>query len=307
MNVKINTENNNQQKDLIEYFLEYLTLERGLSFNTVTSYRYDLLKYYEFVVLKKQLTFQNVDREIIAQYYHYLNQIKLAINSIFRNLVALKMFYRFLLSERYIENDLALYIEFPKLTKKLPEVLNLKELDKLLAEKNFKGLIGKRDQAIIELLYATGIRVTELINLKRNDINLDHQLLKCIGKGNKERWIPFTERVQNVLIDYLQTIRPKFKKRKETDRLFLNNHGQPISRQSIFYLVKKYAQESGIRKNVTPHTLRHTLATHLIENGADLRTVQEMLGHSDISTTQIYTHVSRKWIKDEYFKAFPRI
>ncbi|HOR41601.1 MAG TPA: tyrosine-type recombinase/integrase, partial [Atribacterota bacterium] len=158
-----------------------------------------------------------------------------------------------------------------------------------------------------ELLYATGIRVTELINLKGNDINLDHQLLKCIGKGNKERWIPFTERVQKVLLDYLQTIRPKFKKRKETDRLFLNNHGEPISRQSIFYLVKKYAQESGIRKNVTPHTLRHTLATHLIENGADLRTVQEMLGHSDISTTQIYTHVSRKWIKDEYFKAFPRI
>ena len=307
MNVKINSEKNNQQKDLIEYFLEYLTLERGLSFNTITSYRFDLLKYYEFVVLKKQLTFQKVDREIIAQYCHYLNQIKLAINSIFRNLVALKMFYRFLLSERYIENDLALYIEFPKLTKKLPEVLNLKELDKLLAEKNFKGLIGKRDQAIIELLYATGIRVTELINLKRNDINLDHQLLKCIGKGNKERWIPFTERVQKVLLDYLQTIRPKFKRRKETDRLFLNNHGQPISRQSIFYLVKKYAQESGIRKNVTPHTLRHTLATHLIENGADLRTVQEMLGHSDISTTQIYTHVSRKWIKDEYFKAFPRI
>lgn len=307
MNVKINAENNNQQKDLIEYFLEYLTLERGLSLNTVTSYRFDLLKYYEFVVLKKQLTFQKVDREIISQYYHYLNQIKLAINSIFRNLVALKMFYRFLLSERYIENDLALYIEFPKLTKKLPEVLTLKELDKLLAEKNFIGLIGKRDQAIIELLYATGIRVTELINLKRNDINLDHQLLKCIGKGNKERWIPFTERVQKVLLDYLQTIRPKFKKRKETDRLFLNNHGQPISRQSIFYLVKKYAQESGIRKNVTPHTLRHTLATHLIENGADLRTVQEMLGHSDISTTQIYTHVSRKWIKDEYFKAFPRI
>ena len=307
MNVKINNQTKCQQKYLIELFLEYLTLERGLSFNTVTSYRYDLLKYYEFIVIKKQLTFQEVDREIITQYYHYLKQMQLAVSSIFRNLVALKMFYRFLLTEKYISNDLTKYIEFPKLTKKLPEALSLKELDLLLAENNFKGLIGKRDHAIIELLYATGIRVSELINLQRNDLNLDHQLLKCVGKGNKERWIPFTDRARKVLMDYLQLVRPKLKKIKETNKLFLNCHGQPITRQAIFYLVKKYALESGIKKNVTPHTLRHTLATHLIENGADLRTVQEVLGHSDISTTQIYTHVSRKWIKEEYFKAFPRI
>ncbi len=216
------------------------------------------------------------------------------------------MFYRFLLTEKYVQNDLVRYIEFPRVTKKLPEALNLRELDKLLAEKNFKGLAGKRDQAIIELLYATGIRVSELIDLKRSDLNLDHKLLKCIGKGNKERWIPFSARAQKVLLDYLKLVRPKLTRGKETDRLFLNNHGRSITRQGVFYLVKKYARESGIKKNVTPHTLRHTLATHLIENGADLRTVQEMLGHSDISTTQIYTHVSRKWIKEEYFKAFPR-
>ena len=308
MNIQDDTNGKNErEKDLIENFLEYLSLERGLSANTIISYRYDLLKYYEFIVIKNRLPLKDVDRETISQYYHYLNQIKLAVNSIFRNLVALKMFYRFLFTEGYIKNDLTRFIEFPRLKKKLPETLNMKELNRLLAEKNFIGILGKRDQAIIELFYATGMRVTELISLKRNDINLDHQLLKCTGKGNKERWIPFNDRSHRVLVDYLQYIRPKLIKKEDSNKLFLNNHGQPITRQAIFYIIKNYASKSGLKKNVTPHTLRHTLATHLIENGADLRTVQEMLGHSDISTTQMYTHVSRKWIKKEYYKAFPRV
>ncbi len=308
MNIKItDNEKDEQEKGLIEYFLEYITLERGLSSNTIISYRYDLQKYYEFIVNKKQLSLQDVDRETISQYYYYLGQMDLAINSIFRNLVAIKMFYRFLFIEGYTQNDLTRFIEFPKLKKKLPEILNLKELDRLLAEKNFVGLLGKRDRAIIELFYATGMRVTELISLNRNDINMDHQLLKCIGKGNKERWVPFSDRAHVVLSDYLQFVRPKLIKKEDSNRFFLNNHGQPITRQAIFYLIKNYAHKCGIKKKVTPHTLRHTLATHLIENGADLRSVQEMLGHSDISTTQIYTHVSRKWIKEEYFKAFPRV
>lgn len=295
------------QKELIEYFLDYLSLERGLAFNTIISYRYDLSKYYEFIVSKKHLTFQAVDREILTEYYHYLSHIHLEINSIFRNLVALKMFYRFLLTEGFTKNDLTRFIEFPRIRKKLPQALNLKELDRLLSAENFKGLLGKRDQAMIELLYATGMRVTELISLRRNDINLEHQLLKCTGKGSKERWIPFSDRANNILHDYIQLIRPRLVKSRDTNLLFLNNHGNPISRQGVFYLIKNYARKSGIKKNVTPHTLRHTLATHLIENGADLRSVQEMLGHSDISTTQIYTHVSRKWVKEEYFKAFPRV
>ncbi len=298
---------NNQQKELIEYFLDYLSLERGLSSNTIISYRYDLLKFYKFIVMHKKITFQTLDREILSEYYHYLNKIQLGINSIFRNLVALKMFYRFLLTEGFVKSDLTRFIEFPKLKKKLPQALNIKELEKLLEEDNFKGILGKRDQSMIELLYATGMRVTELINLKKNDINLEHHLLKCTGKGSKERWIPFNARADQLLQDYINFFRPKLVKNKEIDLLFLNSHGQPLSRQGIFYLVKKYAGMSGIKKKVTPHTLRHTLATHLIENGADLRTVQEMLGHSDISTTQIYTHVSRKWIKEEYFRAFPRV
>ncbi len=300
-------EKTKKSKELIDIFLDYLSLERGLASNTVISYRYDLLKYQEFIIYKKHTTFQQVNQEILTEYYHYLSNLHLGVNSIFRNLVALKMFNRFLLTERFVSKDLTRFIEFPRLSKKLPQILNLKELDRLLAKDNFKGILGNRDQTMIELLYATGMRVTELISLKRNDINLDHQLLKCKGKGNKERWIPFSDRANRALHEYLHYTRPMLVKKRDTNILFLNNHGDPISRQGVFYLIKNYALKSGIKKNVTPHTLRHTLATHLIENGADLRTVQEMLGHSDISTTQIYTHVSRKWVKEEYFRAFPRV
>ena len=294
-------------KDLIEYFLEYLSFERGLAENTIVAYRYDLSKYWYFLIKKKHLSFQRVNREVISDYYQYLAKLNLGINSIFRNLVALKMFYRFLLTEGKIETDLTPYIEFPRIRKKLPRALNLKEIDILLNPDNFKGLLGKRDQAIIELLYATGMRVTELINLRSSDVNLEHQLLKCIGKGEKERIIPFSPRATEILIDYLKRVRPRLLKNEETQLLFLNNHGHQITRQGVFYIIRNYARKVGIKKKVTPHTLRHTLATHLIENGADLRSVQEMLGHADISTTQIYTHVSRKWIKQEYYKAFPRV
>jgi integrase/recombinase XerD len=295
------------QKELIENFLDYLSLERGLAYNTIISYRYDLLKYYDFIISKKHITFNDLNREIINEYYHYLGNIKLGINSIFRNLVALKMFYRFLFTEGFIKKDLTNLIEFPRIRKKLPLALSLKELDTILDEKNFKGILGKRDQAIMELLYATGMRVTELISLKRNDIKLEHRLLKCTGKGNKERWVPFTDRAHDILVYYIKYIRNRLIKKRDTNLLFLNNHGNPITRQGVFYLIQNYAKKSGIKKKVTPHTFRHTLATHLIENGADLRSIQELLGHSDISTTQVYTHVSRKWVKEEYFKAFPRI
>jgi len=295
------------QQELIENFLDYLSLERGLAYNTIVSYRYDLLKYYDFMISEKNINFQAVNRNVINEYYHYLGKINLGINSIFRNLVALKMFYRYLFTEGFVRNDLTNLIEFPKIRKKLPQALSLEELDALLDEKNFKGLLGKRDQAIMELLYATGMRVTEMISLKRNDIKLEHRLLKCTGKGSKERWVPFTDRVHDILLDYIKYIRPRFVKKSDTNILFLNNHGNPISRQGVFYLIKNYAKISGMKKKVTPHTFRHTLATHLIENGADLRSIQELLGHSDISTTQVYTHVSTKWIKEEYFKAFPRV
>ncbi|MEA2087160.1 MAG: site-specific tyrosine recombinase XerD [Candidatus Caldatribacteriota bacterium] len=293
-------------KENLESFLDYLSIERGLAQNTIISYRYDLLKYIDFLKKNKISSFKQTNKDLINNYFVYLRGKDLEINSISRNLVAVKMFYRFLLMEGYIKEDVTSLIEFPRVSKKLPHVLSLREINLLLDKVNFKGNLGLRNQAILELLYATGMRVSELIYLKANDINMENRMLKCLGKGSKERIIPFGNKAYQSLSLYLDKIRPKLLKNTDEDTLFLNSRGERLSRQGVFYLVKQYAQKARIEKKVTPHTLRHTLATHLIENGADLRSVQEMLGHSDISTTQIYTHVSRKWVSEEYYRAFPR-
>lgn len=293
-------------KENLESFLDYLSIERGLAQNTIISYRYDLLKYIDFLKKNKISSFKQTNKDLINNYFVYLRGKNLEINSISRNLVAVKIFYRFLLMEGYIKEDVTSLIEFPRVSKKLPHVLSLREINLLLDKANFKGNLGLRDQAILELLYATGMRVSELIYLKANDINMENRMLKCLGKGSKERIIPFGNKAYQSLSLYLDKIRPKLLKNTDEDTLFLNSRGERLSRQGVFYLVKQYARKARIEKNVTPHTLRHTLATHLIENGADLRSVQEMLGHSDISTTQIYTHVSRKWVSEEYYRAFPR-
>jgi len=236
-----------EQQELIEKFLDYLSLERGLAYNTIVSYRYDLSKFLEFIVNNKNTSLKLVNREIITEYYQYLASIKLGINSIFRHLVALKMLYRFLFIEGFIKIDLTNFIEFPRLEKKLPRVLSLKELDRLLSEENFSGILGKRDQAILELLYATGMRVSELIGLRTNNINLEHLLLKCIGKGSKERWLPFTNRVHDILDDYIKYARPRLLKDRDTNILFVNSHGKPITRQGVFYIIKNYVQKSGLK------------------------------------------------------------
>ena len=290
----------------LESFLDYLSIERGLAQNTIISYRYDLIKYISFLKKKKINSFNQTNKVLINNYFVYLRGKDLEINSISRNLVAVKMFYRFLLMEGLIKEDATSLIEFPRVRKRLPHVLSLREINLLLDEANFKGKFGLRDQAVLELFYATGLRVSELIYLKINDLNMENRMLKCLGKGSKERIIPFGNKAYQSLNLYLDRSRPKLVKNPDENTLFLNNRGGRISRQGIFYLVKLYAQKARIEKKVTPHTLRHTLATHLLENGADLRSVQEMLGHSDISTTQIYTHVSRKWVSEEYYRAFPR-
>lgn len=290
----------------LESFLDYLSMERGLSQNTIIAYRYDLNKYISFLKKKRINSFNQTDKALINSYFVYLRGKDLEINSISRNLVAVKMFYRFLLMENLIKEDITSLIEFPKVSKKLPHVLSLREINLLLDEANFKRKLGLRDHAVLELFYATGLRVSELINLKINDLNMENAMLKCLGKGSKERIIPFGNKAYQSLNLYLDKLRPKLVKNPDEETLFLNSRGERLSRQGIFYLVKLYVQKARIEKKVTPHTLRHTLATHLLENGADLRSVQEMLGHSDISTTQIYTHVSRKWVSEEYYKAFPR-
>ncbi len=293
-------------EETLESFLDYLSIERGLAQNTIISYKYDLIKYITFLKKKKISSFNQTNKVLINNFFVYLRGKSLEINSISRNLVAVKMFYRFLLMEGLIKEDATSLIEFPRVSKRLPHVLSLREINLLLDEANFKGKFGLRDQAVLELFYATGLRVSELIYLKINDLNMENCMLKCLGKGSKERIIPFGNKAYQSLNLYLDRSRPKLVKNPDENTLFLNNRGGRISRQGIFYLVKLYAQKARIEKKVTPHTLRHTLATHLLENGADLRSVQEMLGHSDISTTQIYTHVSRKWVSEEYYRAFPR-
>jgi integrase/recombinase XerD len=294
-------------EEILECFLDYLTIERGLAQNTIISYRYDLIKYINFLKKNNISSFNQTKKDLVNNYFVYLRKKNLEINSISRNLVAVKMLYRFLLIEGFIKEDITGLIEFPRMSKKLPHVLSLREINLLLDKANFKSNLGLRDQAILELLYATGLRVSELIYLKIDDINMENRMLKCLGKGSKERIIPFGSKAYQSLRLYLDKVRQKLVKNPNEDILFLNSRGERLSRQGIFYLVKKYVRKAGIEKKVTPHTLRHTLATHLLENGADLRSVQEMLGHSDISTTQIYTHVSRKWVSEEYYRAFPRV
>jgi integrase/recombinase XerD len=293
-------------EEILECFLDYLTIERGLAQNTIISYRYDLIKYINFLKKNNISSFNQTKKDLVNNYFVYLRKKNLEINSISRNLVAVKMLYRFLLTEGFIKEDITGLIEFPRMSQKLPHILSLREINLLLDKTNFKSNLGLRDQAILELLYATGLRVSELIYLKIDDINMENCMLKCLGKGSKERIIPFGSKAYQSLRLYLDKVRQKLVKNPNEDILFLNSRGERLSRQGIFYLVKKYVRKAGIEKKVTPHTLRHTLATHLLENGADLRSVQEMLGHSDISTTQIYTHVSRKWVSEEYYKAFPR-
>lgn len=294
-------------EEILECFLDYLTMERGLAQNTIISYRYDLIKYINFLKKNNISSFNQTKKDLVNNYFVYLRKKNLEINSISRNLVAVKMLYRFLLIEGFIKEDITGLIEFPRMSKKLPHVLSLREINLLLDKANFKSNLGLRDLAILELLYATGLRVSELIYLKIDDINMENCMLKCLGKGSKERIIPFGSKAYQSLRLYLDKVRQKLVKNPNEDILFLNSRGERLSRQGIFYLVKKYVLKAGIEKKVTPHTLRHTLATHLLENGADLRSVQEMLGHSDISTTQIYTHVSRKWVSEEYYRAFPRV
>jgi integrase/recombinase XerD len=293
-------------EEILECFLDYLTIERGLAQNTIISYRYDLIKYINFLKKNNISSFNQTKKDLVNNYFVYLRKKNLEINSISRNLVAVKMLYRFLLIEGFIKEDITGLIEFPRMSKKLPHILSLREINLLLDKANFKSNLGLRDLAILELLYATGLRVSELIYLKIDDINMENRMLKCLGKGSKERIIPFGSKAYQSLGLYLDKVRQKLVKNPNEDILFLNSRGERLSRQGIFYLVKKYVRKAGIEKKITPHTLRHTLATHLLENGADLRSVQEMLGHSDISTTQIYTHVSRKWVSEEYYRAFPR-
>jgi integrase/recombinase XerD len=293
-------------KELIESFLDYLSVERGLSKNTIVSYRKDLDLFTGFLKHRHIESLAKTNREDITNFMQQQKISGLSSNSIARRLQAVKGFYRFLVRERILKNDPTSLMESPKLWKKIPESLSLNEIEALLSQPNLRDKLGIRDKAILETMYATGMRVSEAANLKLEGINLDVGFLRCIGKGNKERIIPLGKKAQIAIKRYIETTRGRLKKNQENEFLFLNRFGKKISRQMLWKIIKKYAREARIKKPIRPHILRHSFATHLLERGADLRSVQEMLGHSDISTTQIYTHINKDRLKMIHKTFHPR-
>jgi integrase/recombinase XerD len=293
-------------KEFVDTFLNYLSVERGLSRNTIISYQGDLKNYLGFLRTCNIETLSKATRNDIINFMLYQKDKGLSANSVARRLAAIKVFYRFLVRERLLKSDATSLIESPKLWKKIPQTLSLNEVDSLLSQPNIRDTQGIRDRAILETLYATGMRVSEAVNLKVDSLNMDIGFLRCIGKGSKERVIPLGRKAIISLKRYLDIARPKLLKRKESEFLLLNRSGKKISRQSLWKIIKKYARQARIKKPIRPHILRHSFATHLLERGADLRSVQEMLGHANISTTQIYTHINKERLKTIHRLFHPR-
>jgi len=293
-------------KELIDTFLSYLSVERGLSNNTISSYRDDLNLYIDFLSARHIDALSKIAKNDITNFMLNQKDRGISANSISRRLAAIRMFHRFLSRERILKTDPTSLIDSPKLWKKIPEALSLNEVEALLAQPNIREKQGARDKAILETLYATGMRVSEAVNLKLAAVNLEVGFLRCIGKGNKERVIPLGKKAIASIKRYIEASRGSFLKKKESEFLFLNRSGNKISRQSLWKIIKKYARDARIKKPIKPHTLRHSFATHLLERGADLRSVQEMLGHSNISTTQIYTHINKDRLKTIHRMFHPR-
>lgn len=290
----------------IEDYLHYLRVERGLSDNTIKSYRQDLDEAGAFFD-KRAGSITKVDQFVILNFLESLQKQHKAPNTIIRAVSTLRRFFQYLVQFHVIKDDPMLKVDSPKKAQTLPDVLTIAEVNKLLAVPDTSKKLGVRDRAILETLYATGLRVSELVNLKLGDLHLPMNLLQTIGKGDKERIIPISDVAVDWLNQYMKTTRVQLLDGKSnTEYLFLNAHGRQLTRQAIWQMIKKYVNQAGIKRHVTPHTLRHSFATHLLENGADLRIVQELLGHSDISTTQIYTHISHKHLTEVYNKFHPR-
>ncbi|APR08558.1 site-specific tyrosine recombinase XerD [Lentilactobacillus parabuchneri] len=290
----------------IEDYLHYLQVERGLSANTIQSYRQDLQEADAFFKTQTK-SIAEIDQFVILNFLEQLQQQRKARNTVIRVVSTLRRFFQYLVQFGVIKDDPMLKVDSPKKAQTLPDVLTVAQVNQLLSMPNTNQKLGIRDRAILETLYATGLRVSELVNLKLGDLHLPMNLLQTIGKGDKERIIPISDVAVDWLNRYLTTTRVALLDGKpNTEFVFLNAHGRQLTRQAIWLMIKKYVNQAGIKRHVTPHTLRHSFATHLLENGADLRIVQELLGHSDISTTQIYTHVSHQHLTEVYNKYHPR-
>lgn len=285
-----------QNEEYYQKYLDYLQFERKFSPNTVLSYQ-DNLKRFDIYLNGKNV--RQVTTKDIDGYLEFND--RMAEKSRAHYLTVLKMFYQFLIDEELINHNPCENIKSPKITKKLPQYLTEEEINTLL-DINLNNDFDYRNKAMLELLYATGIRVSELINLKFNNIDLENNFIRIMGKGSKERISPFNDIAKNYLILYLNEHRNNLLKHNDSEYLFINNHGNQITRQGFFKNLKQIAQNQGLKKDISPHTLRHSYATHLLAKGADLRIIQELLGHSDISTTEIYTHLLNEQIKNEYQK-----
>ena len=295
----------NHESDLLaDQFINHLRVERGLSKNTIEAYSRDLRRFLQFLE-QKDLSPLRVTQDHVTAYMASLEG-SLSIRSAARNLSALKMFFRFLVSDERIEQSPVRLLNTPKIPHKLPEVLTHEEVDMLLSKPDSSNPRGQRDKAMLECLYATGLRVSELIGLGTTGVNLEAGFVRTLGKGSKERMVPMGARALEALKEYLEDGRIRFLKGRSSGFLFLNTRGNPLTRQGFWKIIKQYGLAAGINKRITPHSLRHSFATHLLEFGADLRSVQIMLGHADISTTQIYTHVTRERLKQIHEKHHPR-
>ena len=291
----------NKLSDLITEFLRYLLIDKGYSENTIESYKRDLDKFLEY---NKNTSIDNISNEDLKKYIKYLNDDGLNEKSIARNISSLKSFYKFLVISKYISSNTSDSLYLPKIKKSLPSTLTEEEVTSLL-DIDLTDNFSYRNKAMLELLYATGLRVSELINLRLQDIDFSQDIIRTFGKGSKERIIPIGDYAKEYLEKYIYEYRSSMLKRENNEYIFLNNHGKQMTRQGFFKIIKKIAKEKGINKELSPHTLRHSFASHLLKYGADLRTIQELLGHSDISTTQIYTHITNEELKQNYNEFHP--
>lgn len=292
---KLNIKN---KKLLSDYIIELKTIKQRDKDTTVNSYSEDIYKYLEYMESKNISSALDISYNNLLDYLKYLDDNKYEVSSVARKIVSIKAFHKYL-SENYNVVDISTKINTPRFYRKLPNILTIEEVDNLLDIK-LDTPFDYRNKAMLELMYSSGLRVSELINLELSDIDLNNNYVRCFGKGSKERIVPIGEYSSKYLSIYINEYRDSMKKSYYTEKIFLNNHGKEMTRQGFFKIIKKIAKDKDINKNITPHMLRHSFATHLLNNGADLRTIQEMLGHSSISTTQIYTNVTNDILKENY-------
>lgn len=291
---------------LADGFINHLLVEKGLSRNTVAAYSRDLLLYFDFLNTKGISDITRTDTAMVIEHLIALRDAGLGPRSRARHLVTLRGFYRFLMRDKIIQANPAHVVDMPKTGRKLPDILRVEDVSRLLAVPDDSKPLGVRDGAMLELLYAAGLRVSELVSVGVADVNLEAGFVRVLGKGDKERVVPIGRKAREKIEVYVTTARPALLKRGPSAYLFVTRSGTPITRQGFWKLLKKYALKAGAARNITPHTLRHSFATHLLERGADLRSVQVMLGHVDIGTTQIYTHVAQERLKAVHTKYHPR-